>query len=300
LIRFPSLHLPLGLTFLLCAAAFPGPAHAQEAESLFAGCRAEPYGGDGWSYECGDFRAAISDHAGISAKRLWASSRRAFKGKSARGMAFKEEKATLAGRKVRLLRMRAKSPEAWEASVFTVLPVKGKGARRVLCKAGNTPEQQARCGQVLERLAGYGWKALPEAGVAVVQSESALAGRELSAPDGCHLTAENGSGRIECGDGSRLDWKQLPEASRLGAFVRDGVRTFKEVSRTSWMESRLPCVVDGARTECTFLRMLDPSGRRDAYFAGAVVRGVPTFIACVAGTPSPRLLQACQQVLRFR
>jgi hypothetical protein len=269
-----------------------------ESDSLFEGCTAQPFGGDGWTYECGGFRAVISDHPGVSAKALWASSRRTFKGQGAGAMAFKEEKATLAGQKARLLRMSAK--EDPESSVFAVLPVKGKGSRRVLCKAGNTPEQQAHCGRVLEHLAGSGWRTLPEAGVAVVQSDAALAGRELSAPEGCNLTAESGSGRIECGDGSRLDWTQLPDASRLKAFVREGVLTFKDVTRVSWMESRVPCVVDGAKAECTYLRMLDPGERREVYFAGAVVRGMPTFISCIAGKPSRLLPQACQQVLSFR
>jgi hypothetical protein len=213
---------------------------------------------------------------------------------------FKVEKATLVGRKARLLRMRAKAPEEQEESVFAVVPVKGKGSRRVFCKARGTSELRARCGRVLEQLAGQAWRALPEPGVAVVQSDAALAGRELFAPDGCNLTAENGSGRIDCGDGSRLDWAQLPDASRLRAFVRDGVTTFKDVTRMTYMESRVPCAIDGARTECTYLRMLDPSERREAYFAGAVVRGMPTFISCVAGRPSRQLPQACRQVLSFR
>lgn len=299
LLRSCSLRLQLGLSLLLGAAVFPLSAQAQ-AESLFVGCTVQPFGGEGWRYECGDFRAAISDHAGVSAKRLWANSRRTFKRQAAMGMTFKEEKVKLAGRKVRLLRMRAKAPEDWDTSVLAVLPVKGKGSRRALCQARSTPEQQAHCRRVLEALAGYGWRALPEAGVAVAQSEAALAGRELHAPDGCSLTAEKGSGRIECGDGSRLDWTHLPEASQLGTFVQNDVRTFKGVTRASWMESRIPCAIDGAGTQCTYLRMLDRSEPRELYVAGAVVRGMPTFISCVAGGPSRQLPQACQQVLSFR
>jgi hypothetical protein len=298
LIRFPWLRLLPGVS-LLCAALSPLAAHADPA-SLFSGCTAEPFGGDGWRYTCGDFQAAISDHARVSAKALWKSSRRTFRKQAAGQMTFREEKARLAGLKTRLLRMSPKASEAQEASVLAVLPVAGKGSRRVLCKAPNLPEQQALCGRVLEQLAVAPWRALPELGVAVAQSESTLAGRELSTPPGCNLTAETGSGRIECGDGSRLDWTHVPEASRLRAFVRQGVSTFKGVTRTTWMESRLPCSIDGARTECTYLRMLDPSDRRDAYFAGAVVRGMPTFIQCVTGGPSQESPQACQQVLSFR
>ncbi len=297
MIRSPWLSL-LGLS-LLCAALSPRAAHA-EPESLFTGCTAEPFGGEGWRYECGAFQAALSDHAGVSDTVLWKSSRRAFQKQAAGGMRFKAEWAKLAGRKTRLLRMTPKVPEAWEASVVAVLPVKGQGSRRVLCKAGNAPEPQAFCVRVLEQLARAPWKSLPEEGVAVAQSDAALAGRELATPAGCNLTAESGSGRIECEDGSRLDWTQLPEASRLGAFVQDGVMTFKDVSRTSWMESRLPCAIDGARTECTYLRMLDRDSQREVYFAGAVVRGMPTYISCVAGRRSRLLPQACQQVLSFR
>lgn len=288
-----------GLSLLLGAAVFPLSVHA-ESESLFAGCTAEPFGGEGWSYECGGFRAIISDHAGVSAKVLWESSRRTFVGQATGDMTLKEEKAKLAGQQARLLRIIPKATEAQETSVFAVLPVKGKGSRRLLCKSGNTPEQQAHCGRVLEQLAGKAWRSLPEEGVAVAQSEASLAGRELSTPAGCSLTSESGSGRIECGDGSRLDWTHLPEASRLSAFVKDGVRTFKDVTRVSWMESRVPCAIDGAKAECTYLRMLDPGERREVYMAGAVVRGMPTFISCIAGRPSRLLPQACQQVLSFR
>jgi hypothetical protein len=66
------------------------------------------------------------------------------------------------------------------------------------------------------------------------------------------------------------------------------------------METRVPCAIDGAKAECTYLRMLDPGERREVYMAGAVVRGMPTFISCIAGRPSRLLPQACQQVLSFR
>lgn len=296
MIRAPSIRLLPGLALLLCVAVCPLSAHAGP-RSLLAGCTAEPFGGEGWSYKCDDFSAFLSDHAGVSAQRLWQRSRRTFQRQAAGGVTFKEVKTTLAGRKVRLLRMRAKVPEVQEASVFAVVPVKGKGARRVLCKTRNTSELQARCGRVLEQLAAQPWRALPEEGVAVAHSDAALAGRELVAPDGCNLTAENGSGRIECGDGSRLDWTLLPDASRLRDSVREGMLTFKDVPRASYLESRLPCAIDGARTECTYLRMLDSSERREAYFAGAVVRGMPTVISCIAGRSSRLLPQACQQVL---
>lgn len=299
MLRSSALHLLSGLSLLLGAVAVPRSAHAQ-SETLFAGCTAEPFGGEGWSYECGGFRAIISDHAGVSTKRLWESSRRTFGVLNTGEMVLKEEKAKLAGQRARLLRIRPKAAEAQETSVFAVLPVKGKGSRRLLCKTSNAPEQQAHCGRVLEYLAGKAWRSLPEAGVAVAQSEASLAGRELATPAGCSLTAETGSGRIECGDGSRLDWTHLPEASRLRAFVKDGVSTFKDVTRASWMESRVPCAIDGAKAECTYLRLLDPGERREVYFAGAVVRGMPTFIACIAGRPSRLLPQACQQVLSFR
>jgi hypothetical protein len=298
LLRSSWLRLLPGLS-LLCAAVSPLAAHA-DPESLFSGCTAQPFGGDGWNYTCDGFQAAISDHARVSATALWKNSRRTFRRQAAEAMRFKEEKAKLAGRKVRLLRMSPKAAEAREASVLAVLPVAGKGSRRVLCKSANTPEQQAHCQRVLEQLAGSAWRALPEEGVAVAQSESALVGRELATPAGCTLTAESGSGRMECGDGSRLDWSHPPEGSRLADFVRDGVRTFKGFTRTTWMESRLPCAIDGARAECTFLRMLDPSDRREAYVAGAVVRGMPTVILCIASRPSEYVPLACQQVLSFR
>lgn len=300
MIRAPSLRLLLVLALSLCAAVCPLSAHAGP-QSLLAGCTAEPFGGEGWRYACGDFSAVISDHAGLSAPVLWLRNFRTFKRQAAGGVTFKVVKATLASRKVRLLYMRAKAPEeAREASVFAVVAVKGKGARRLLCKARGTPESQARCGRVLEQLAAQPWRALPEEGVAVAQSDAALAGRELVAPDGCNLTAEHGSGRIECGDGSRLDWARLPDASRLRDSVQEGMLTFKDAPRASYLESRLPCAIDGARTECTYLRMLDSSERREAYFAGAVVRGMPTVISCVAGKPSRLLPQACQQVLSLR
>lgn len=288
-----------GLALLLCAAVGPRSAHAGPP-SLLAGCTAQPYGGEGWSYECGDFSAILSDHAGVTAQWLWLSSRRTFQKQAAGDVTFKEQKATLAGHRVSLLRMRAKGADAREATVFAVVPVKGKGARRVFCKARVTPELQARCGRVLEQLARQPWRTVPEEGVAVAQSDAALAGRELSAPDGCNLSAENGRGRIECGDGSRFDWTRLPDAAQLGDSVREGVLTFKDVPRTTYMESRLPCAIDGARTECTYLRMLDSSERREAYFAAAVVRGMPTVISCIVGKPSRLLPQACRQVLSFR
>jgi hypothetical protein len=299
LIRAPSLRLLLALALLLCVAVCPLSALAGP-RSLLAGCTAEPFGAEGWSYACGDYSAISSDHAGISAQRLWQRSLRTFQRQAAGGVKFKAVKSTLAGRKVRLLHLRAKAPETQEASVFAIVPVKGKGARRVLCKARGTPELQALCGRVLEQLAAQPWRALPEEGVAVAQSDAALAGRELVVPDGCNLTAEHGRGRIECSDGSRLDWTRLPDASRLRDSVREGMLTFKDVPRASYMESRLPCAIDGARTECAYLRMLDSSERREAYFAGAVVRGMPTVISCVAGKPSRLLPQACQQVLSIR
>ncbi|HEX8537762.1 MAG TPA: hypothetical protein VF664_09885, partial [Cystobacter sp.] len=83
----------------------PLSAHAGP-RSLLAGCTAEPFGGEGWSYTCDDFSAILSDHAGISAQRLWQRGRRTFRTQAAGGVSFTEVKATLAGRKVRLLRMR--------------------------------------------------------------------------------------------------------------------------------------------------------------------------------------------------
>ncbi|QRO01492.1 hypothetical protein JRI60_21950 [Archangium violaceum] len=296
-----SLRLLPGLSLLLLAAGPSLPAHAGSAsESLFAGCTAEPIADEGWSYECGDFNAIVSDHAAVSAEVLWESSRRTFEGQAAGRMKFEEEPATLAGRKARLLRMSAKEPAAQELSAFAVLPVEGKGARRVLCKARNTPEHQARCGRVLEKLAGNGWRAGPEAGVSVKHSEASLAGRELPAPAGCKVLADDGSGRVECEDGSRLGWTHLPESSRLGAFVRDGVKTFKDVARVPYMESRIPCVIDGVRTECTHLRLLEPGGRRDVYVGGVELRGSATVITCMAGGTSRQVPHACQQVLSFR
>ncbi|MFY0570029.1 hypothetical protein ACN28E_40240 [Archangium lansingense] len=255
-------------------------------------------GTEGWSYECRGFSAIISDHPGVSAESLWESSRRTFEGQAAGRMKFEEESVTLAGRKARILRMSAKASEDQEKSSFAVLSVEGRGGRRVLCKAAL--EQQALCGRVLEKLAGNGWRAAPEAGVTVKQSEVALAGRELSAPAGCKLLAGDGDGRIECGDGSRLDWTHLPEASRLKTFVRDGVETFKDIVRVPYVELRIPCAIDGVRTECTHLRMLDPAGRRDVYFGATEVRGVATYISCISGGSSRELPQACQQVLSFR
>ncbi|XXF79048.1 hypothetical protein P2318_04655 [Myxococcaceae bacterium GXIMD 01537] len=299
MIRSLALRFLAGLSLLFCAAGLPAPAHANP-ETLLAGCTAAPFGGEGWSYECGDFKALIADHEGVSTQVLWQRSRRTFKRQAAGGATFEVETVRLAGRKTRLLRMRPKGAREQEASVFAVLPAKGRGARQVLCKTRDTPEHQAHCRRVLEQLAGNPWRALPEVGVAVSQSDAALAGRELSVPDGCNLTAERGGARLECADGSRLDWTQLPDASRLAAFVRESVLTFKDVTRTTWMESRLPCAIDGARTECTYLRMLDSSERREVYVAGAVVRGMPTLVSCVAGRPSRLLPQACQQVLSFR
>ncbi len=133
MIRAPSIRLLPALALLLCAAVCPLSAQAGP-QSLLAGCTAEPFGGEGWSYECDDFSAILSDHAGVSAQRLWQRSRRTFQRQAEGGVTFKVVKASLAGRKVRLLRMRAKVPEAQEDSVFAVVPVKGKGARRVLCK----------------------------------------------------------------------------------------------------------------------------------------------------------------------
>ncbi|WP_257455150.1 hypothetical protein [Archangium lipolyticum] len=296
-----SLHLPFGLSLVLCAAGPTLSAHASPStpsESLFAGCTAESIGVEGWGYECRGFNAIISDHPGVSAESLWENSRRTFEGQAAGRMKFEEESATLAGQKARILRMSAKAPEAHEMSTFAVIPVKGKGARRVLCKT--TPEQQSLCGRVLEKLAGNGWRAAPEAGATVKQPEAALAGRELSAPAGCKLLSGDGSGQIECGDGSRLDWVHLPDASRLKTFVRDGVETFKDIGRVPYVESRIPCAIDGVRTECTHLRLLDPAGRRDVYFGGTQVRGLPTYISCISGGSSRELPQACQQVLSFR
>ncbi|MCY1075743.1 hypothetical protein [Archangium lansingense] len=255
-------------------------------------------GTEGWNYECRGFSAIISDHPGVSAESLWESSRRTFEGQAAGRMKFEEESVTLAGRKARILRMSAKASEDQEKSSFAVLSVEGKGGRRVLCKAAL--EQQALCGRVLEKLAGNGWRAAPEAGVTVKQSEAVLAGRELSAPAGCKLLAGDGDGRIECGDGSRLDWTHLPEASRLKTFVRNGVETFKDIVRVPYVELRIPCAIDGVRTECTHLRMLDPAGRRDVYFGATEVRGVATYISCISGGSSRELPQACQQVLSFR
>ncbi|QRK04743.1 hypothetical protein JQX13_31530 [Archangium violaceum] len=296
-----SLRLQLGLSLLLCTAGPSLSAHAgpsTPSESLFTGCTAEPLGNEGWSYECSSFNAIISDHPGVSAESLWENSRRIFEGQAAGRMKFEEESATLAGRKARILRMSAKAPEDQEKSAFAVLSVEGRGGRRVLCKT--TLEQQALCGRVLEKLAGNGWRAAPEAGATVKQPESALAGRELSAPAGCKLLAGDGDGRIECGDGSRLDWTHLPEASRLKRFVRDGVETFKDIGRVPYVESIIPCAIEGVRTECTHLRLLDPAGRRDVYFAGTEVRGLAIFISCISGGSSRELPQACQQVLSFR
>ncbi|XXF81197.1 hypothetical protein P2318_15960 [Myxococcaceae bacterium GXIMD 01537] len=213
-------------------------------------------------------------------------------------MKFEEESATLAGRRARLMRVSMKESEVPELSVVAVLPVAGKGARQILCKTLNTPESQARCGHVLEKLAGNRWRAAPEAGVPVRQLGPALAGRELSTPAGCKVVAESDSGRMECGDGSRLDWGHLPEPARLEVFVRDGVKTFKNVLRAPYVESRIPCAIDGVATECTYLRV--PSARRDVYFGAARVRGVATVVTCLAGGSSRQVPQACQQVLSFR
>ncbi|PTL78237.1 hypothetical protein [Vitiosangium sp. GDMCC 1.1324] len=297
-----SLRLQLGLSLLLCAVgpALPAYAGPDTSESLFAGCTAGPLGTDGWSYECRDFNAIISDHPGISAEIVWKHSRRTFEEQAAGRMKFEESSATLAGRKARILRASAKGVQDPEKSTFAVLTVEGKGGRRVLCKTRTAPEQQALCERVLEKLAGNSWQADPEAGATVTKSAAILAGRELSTPAGCKLQAGDGDGRIECSDGSRLDWIHLPETSGLEAFVRNGVKTIKDVALVAYTESRIPCAIDGVRTECTHLRLLEPSSRRDVYFVGTEVRGMAVYISCIAGNSSRQLPHACQQVLSFR
>lgn len=120
--------------------------------------------------------------------------------------------------------------------------------------------------------------------------EKVLAGRRITAPQGCEASGAGGAGSLDCDDGTSLAW--VPLEGRKG-LLEGWLANFRGKGLVERVE---PCDVEGVETDCHVLR--NPAGGPPALTAAQLrARGALVLVVCSDMRPNPGVPPVCSQVM---
>jgi hypothetical protein len=166
---------------------------------------------------------------------------------------------------------------------------RAEGLRVVTCTG--LAANEARCKRAIQSVAANPWRAGPPASVPRNLPAAKIAGREYQAPRGCQVTTQPNLTFVGCNGEPVLLWAQPP--NDLGAI--EGLVTAQMNQSGMQERTRIPCWVEGIKTDCRVFRSGQPSDRRAGYFARATVRTQPIAVVCLSSDGA--LPPACSSVM---
>jgi hypothetical protein len=270
-------------------AADPSAAPRSGAGGAFAGCTGVFTAVLGWTFECDG--TSVVTREGDDVEGLLRGARESMRGAFAGAVEERRDEVSVGGvaRKGLALSLRTARKQLVAAGTAAVLEVEGRPSRVVACLAGADDTSQARCRQQLDELATLPYAELPPAGVRLrPRPVAAIAGRPVTAPPDCRLTANDRSGLLDCGDAA-LGWNEPtdPRAipSERDATIDDTTRKMQAASPGAQPPKRTSsaCRIEGVATTCSVLRWPEVT----LTLGTAVVRGHSILAWCIAGDASP-------------
>jgi hypothetical protein len=274
---------------LATAACNSPPAAAPSTEvthggGAFDGCSGVFTSVLGWTFTCDS--TSVVTREGDDLEALLRGARESMRGAFAGQVEEHRGDVRVAGiaRKGFELSLRTAKKQVVAVGTAAILETDAGPSRVIACLAGTDDTSQARCRQQLDELSTLAFNDLPPAGVRLrARPEPAIAGRPVTSPPDCHLTANDRAGLLDCGDAA-LGWNE-PTDPRAISSQRDA--TIDDVTRKMGLESpgakppkksSSPCHIEGVAATCTVVRWPDLT----LTLGDAVVRGHSIVTWCIA------------------
>jgi hypothetical protein len=273
------------LTAVACApspAADPSASATRGGGASFDGCSGVFTAVFGWRFECDG--TTVVTREGDDVEALLRGARESMRGAFAGPVEEHRDPVQVGGaaRKGLELSLRTARKQVVAVGTAAVLEADGRASRVVGCLARADDAAQARCHQQLDELATLPYAELPPAGVRLrARPPPAIAERPVFAPADCHLTANDRTGLIDCGDAA-LGWNEPtdPHAipSERDATIEDTIHKMQSPGAQPPKRTTSACRIEGVASSCSVVRWPEVS----LTIGTAVVRGHSILAWCIA------------------
>jgi hypothetical protein len=271
----------------LCCSPPAAPSTAaatQPGAGAFDGCSAVFTAVFGWTFDCDT--TSVVTREGDDGEALLRGARESMRGAFAGPVEEHRDEVQVGGvaRKGLELSLRSANKQLVAVGTAAVLESDAGPSRVVACLAGTSDASQARCRQQLDQLAAIAYAELPPAGVKLrARPAPAIAGRQVTAPPDCHLSANDRTGLLDCGDAA-LGWNEPsdPHAipSERDATIDDTTRKMRLASPGGQAPKRTTgaCHIEGVAASCSVVSWPEVT----LTIGTAVVRGHSILAWCIA------------------
>jgi hypothetical protein len=260
-----------------------GPETASSGSAgAFDGCSGVFTAVFGWRFECDG--TTVVTREGDDVEALLRGARESMRGAFAGPVEERRDPLQVGGaaRKGMELSLHTGRKQVVAVGTAAVVDADGRSSRVVGCLARADEASQARCRQQLDELSTLPYAELPPAGVRLrARPAPAIAERPVVAPSDCHLSANDRTGLLDCGDAA-LGWNEPsdPRAipSERDATIEDTIRKMQSSGARPPKRTTSACHVEGVAATCSVVRWPEAT----LTIGSAVVRGHSILAWCIA------------------
>jgi len=265
-----------------CTPPPAGTAATTAATGAFDGCSGVFTAVLGWRFECDG--TTVVTREGDDVEALLRGARESMRGAFGGPVEERRDQVQVGGaaRKGLELSLRTGRKQLVATGTAAVIEVEGRPSRVVGCLSRADDASRARCRQQLDELATVPYAEMPPAGVRLrARPAPAIAERPVVAPSDCHVTANDRTGLVDCGDAA-LGWNEPsdPRAipSERDATIEDTIRKMQSTGAQAPKRTTSACRVEGVAATCSVVRWPEVT----LTIGAAAVRGHSILAWCIA------------------